>query len=109
MGTALPFLKMRNHSSGSLSWCCDSHSAQPTASAKARIVNIGTNLGALAVFVPQGAPMWRLGLAMGLCNIVGGWIGAHTAIRRGSRFVRVVFLVVVGGLVVKLGYDVVSS
>ncbi len=79
------------------------------ASAKARIVNVGTNLGALLVFIPQGAPMWRLGLAMGLCNVAGGWLGAHTAIRRGSRFVRVVFLVVVTGLVLRLGYDVVGD
>ena len=66
------------------------------ASATARIVNLATNLGALLVFIPQGAPLWRLGLAMGVCNVAGGWLGAHTAIRRGSRFVRVVFLVVVG-------------
>jgi uncharacterized membrane protein YfcA len=76
------------------------------ASAKARIVNLATNLGALLVFIPQGAPLWRLGLLMGAANVAGGWIGAHTAIRRGSRFVRVVFLVVVAGLVVRLGWDV---
>ena len=79
------------------------------ASAKARIVNIGTNIGALIVFIPQGAPMWGLGLAMGVCNIAGGWLGAHTAIRRGSAFVRVVFLAVVGALVLKLGYDVLAG
>jgi uncharacterized protein len=79
------------------------------ASAKARIVNLGTNLGALLVFIPQGAPMWGLGLAMGVCNVAGGWLGAHTAIKRGSRFVRVVFLTVVAALVVKLGYDVVRG
>jgi uncharacterized protein len=79
------------------------------ASAKARIVNIGTNLGALAVFIPQGAPLWTLGLAMGACNVAGGWLGAHTAIRRGSAFVRVVFLVVVAGLVGKLGFDVLTG
>ncbi len=79
------------------------------ASAKARIVNIGTNIGALIVFIPQGAPMWLLGLAMGACNIAGGWLGAHTAIRRGSAFVRLVFLTVVGGLILKLGYDVVTG
>jgi uncharacterized membrane protein YfcA len=79
------------------------------ASAKARIVNIGTNLGALIVFVPQGAPMWGLGLAMGACNIAGGWLGAHAAIRRGSAFVRVVFLTVVAALILKLGYDVLTG
>jgi uncharacterized protein len=78
------------------------------ASAKARIVNVGTNLGALLVFVPQGAPMWRLGLAMGACNVAGGWLGAHTAIRRGSRFVRIVFLAVVTALILKLAYDVAT-
>lgn len=77
------------------------------ASAKARIVNLATNLGALLVFISQGAPLWRLGLLMGACNVAGGWLGAHTAIRKGSRFVRVVFLVVVAGLVLRLGYDVV--
>jgi uncharacterized membrane protein YfcA len=79
------------------------------ASAKARIVNLATNLGALLVFIPQGAPLWRLGLLMGAANVAGGWVGAHTAIRRGSRFVRVVFLVVVGGLVLRLGVDVVRD
>jgi uncharacterized membrane protein YfcA len=76
------------------------------ASATARIVNVGTNVGALAVFVPQGAPLWGVGLAMGACNVAGGWLGAHTAIRRGSGFVRTVFLVVVGALILRLGYDV---
>ncbi|MGE5764443.1 MAG: TSUP family transporter, partial [Mycobacterium leprae] len=78
------------------------------ASAKARVVNLATNLGALAVFVPQGAPLWTVGLAMGACNITGGWLGAHTAIRRGARFVRVVFLTVVGALVGRLAYDVLA-
>ena len=75
------------------------------ASATARIVNLGTNIGALLVFIPQGAPMWRLGLVMGVCNIGGGWLGAHTAIRRGSGFVRVVLLLVVALLVIRLGLD----
>lgn len=79
------------------------------ASAKARIVNLATNLGALLVFVPQGAPLWRLGLLMGACNVAGAWLGAHTAIRRGSGFVRVVFLVVVAGLVLRLAYDVLRG
>jgi uncharacterized protein len=79
------------------------------ASATARIVNLATNVGALLVFVPQGAPLWRLGLAMGACNVAGSWFGAHTAIRRGSGFVRVVFLVVVAGLVVKLAHDVLAG
>lgn len=79
------------------------------ASAKARIVNLATNLGALAVFIPQGAPIYGLGFAMAACNVVGGRLGATTAIARGNRFVRVVFLVVVSALVVRLAVDVADG
>ena len=78
------------------------------ASAKARIVNLCTNLGALAVFAVQGAPLWKLGLLMAACNVAGGWLGAHTAITRGSGFVRAVFLGVVALLVIRLAYDIVA-
>jgi uncharacterized membrane protein YfcA len=73
----------------------------------ARIANAVTNLAALAVFTVQGAPLWTLGLLMGAANLAGGWLGARTAIARGSRFVRVVFLVVVGLLAARLAWDVV--
>ncbi len=79
------------------------------ASAKARIVNLATNLGALAVFVPQGFALWGLGAAMGACSVAGGWLGARAAIARGSRFVRVIFLVVVGALILRLTYDVAAD
>ena len=78
------------------------------ASATAKIANAMTNLGALVVFVPQGAPLWRTGLRMGAANVVGGYLGARTAVARGSAFVRGVLLVVVAALVVRLGYDVLT-
>ncbi len=78
------------------------------ASAKAKIVNAATNLGALAVFTLQGAPLWKLGLLVGAANIAGAYLGARMAVAKGSRFVRVVFMVVVGALIVRLGWDVVA-
>ncbi|MFC5998417.1 sulfite exporter TauE/SafE family protein [Quadrisphaera sp. GCM10027208] len=79
------------------------------ASAKAKIVNFATNLGALLVFVPQGAVLWGLGLLMGSANLLGGYLGARTAVARGSGFVRVVFLLVVGALILRLGWQVVTG
>lgn len=75
------------------------------ASAIAKIVNVGTNLGALLVFVPGGHVIWGLGLAVGTANMLGGWIGARTAVARGSAFVRVVFLLVVAVLILRLVAD----
>ncbi len=76
------------------------------ASAKAKIANVATNLGALVVFVPQGVVLWKLGLLMGVANLVGGYLGARTAVARGAGFVRVVFIVVSSVLLLRLAYDV---
>jgi uncharacterized protein len=78
------------------------------ASAKARLANWATNLGALALFVPQGAVLWKVGLVMGACNLVGGYAGARVAVSRGARFVRVFFIVVVSAFVVRIGGQVLG-
>lgn len=75
------------------------------ASAKAKLANFATNLAALVVFIPQGAVMWEVGIVIGLGNLAGGYLGARTAVSKGAGFVRAVFIVVVGGFVIKLGYD----
>ncbi len=76
------------------------------ASAKARMANWATNIAALCIFVPQDAVLWRTGLVMGLANLAGGYVGARTAVARGTRFVRVFFLVVVSAFIVRLGGEV---
>ncbi|MFF9041427.1 TSUP family transporter [Streptomyces sp. NPDC014892] len=74
-------------------------------SALAKIVNVGTNFGALTVFAVQGHVLWALGAGMAVCNVVGATLGARTALKRGSGFVRGVLLVVVTALVIKLAID----
>jgi uncharacterized membrane protein YfcA len=76
------------------------------ASAKAKLANWATNLAAILVFAPQGAVLWEVAVVMGLCNIVGGYVGARTAVSRGTRFVRVFFIVVVSAFIVRIGGDV---
>ncbi|GAB3130762.1 TSUP family transporter [Tsukamurella serpentis] len=77
------------------------------ASAKAKVANLATNLASLVVFLPQGAGFWKLGVAMACVNVAGGYLGARTAVARGSGFVKVVFLVVVSAFICRIGYDVV--
>ena len=78
------------------------------ASAKAKLANWATNLAALCVFVPQGAVLWKVALVMGVCNVVGGYLGARTAVARGSAFVRVFFIVVVSAFIVRIGGEVLG-
>lgn len=79
------------------------------ASAKAKIANLATNLSAISVFALQGSVLWGLGLAMGAANLLGGFLGARTALKHGNGFVRKVFLLVVAALVLKLAYDTVRQ
>ena len=77
------------------------------ASAIAKVVNVSTNLAAIIVFGLGGHVLWILGITMGLANLTGAVIGARTAVRKGSGFVRIVFLIVVGLLLLRMGYDIV--
>ncbi|HEX8632379.1 MAG TPA: TSUP family transporter, partial [Catenuloplanes sp.] len=74
-------------------------------SAMAKLVNVGTNFGALVVFGAAGHVHWQLGAALAVGNVAGAVLGARMAVRRGSLFIRVVLLVVVVALVGRLGYD----
>ncbi|MFD7133959.1 sulfite exporter TauE/SafE family protein [Streptomyces sp. NPDC059894] len=76
-----------------------------TASATAKIVNCCTNAGALAMFAWQGAVLWQLAGLMAVFNLAGGMLGARTALKKGSGFVRVVLLTVVFALVANLAYE----
>lgn len=73
------------------------------ASAKAKITNFATNLGALTVFAPGGHVVWQVGLLMAVGNILGGYVGARTAVARGSGFVRAVFVVIVSAFIIRIG------
>jgi len=75
------------------------------ASASAKILNAATNAGALLLFAPSGHVLWALGLGMAVCNIAGAQLGSRLAIRHGSGFVRLVFLVMTTLLIVKIGWD----
>jgi uncharacterized membrane protein YfcA len=76
------------------------------ASAKAKLVNLATNAGALLLFIPHGSVLWALGGILAVANVAGSYLGSRMAISRGAKFIRIVFLVVVIALIAKLGVDV---
>ncbi|MBW3084472.1 putative membrane transporter protein YfcA [Austwickia sp. TVS 96-490-7B] len=75
------------------------------ASALAKGANFATNVAALLVFVPQGAVWWQVAIPMGLANVLGGYLGARTAVSRGHGFIRMVLVFVMAAFVVKIGLD----
>jgi len=79
------------------------------ASASAKVVNAAANAAAILLFGLTGELMWLLGLAMAVSNVTGAQVGSHLAIKRGSGFVRGVFLLVVGALIAKTAWDALGA
>jgi uncharacterized protein len=75
------------------------------ASAGAKLLNTATNLAALVLFAGRGHVWWQLAAAMAVANVGGSMLGARLALRRGAPFVKAVFVLVVGALILRTGYD----
>ena len=75
------------------------------ASASAKAVNVITNGAALAFFVTHGHVLYAVAAPMALCNVAGSFVGTRLALKLGSRFVRMVFVVVVSALIARYAYD----
>ncbi|MBP7492625.1 MAG: sulfite exporter TauE/SafE family protein, partial [Rhodoferax sp.] len=64
-----------------------------------------TNVAALTLFVAKGHIWWHFVVVMAVANVVGSLLGTRMALKHGTAFVRVFFIVVVSALIVKTGYD----
>ena len=76
------------------------------ASANAKMVNLATNFGSICLFISKGKIIWAIALPMAASNALGGWLGAKLAINKGNGFIRVFFLIVVIGTLLRFAYDV---
>ena len=76
------------------------------ASANAKMVNLATNLGSIVFFLLKGSIIWSIAIPMAFCNALGGIVGAKLAIKKGNHFIRIFFLIVVIGTLLRFAYDV---
>jgi len=76
------------------------------ASAHAKFVNLATNLGSILFFAFSGKIIYMIALPMAACNALGGFCGAKLAILKGNAFIRILFLVVVCGTILRFAYDI---
>jgi uncharacterized membrane protein YfcA len=72
------------------------------ASGNTKVLNLTSNLAALAIFIPAGDVVWPAAIAMAVGQVVGGYIGARTSIRYGARVIRPVVVVVSIALALRL-------
>lgn len=75
------------------------------AAGNAKFLNFASNIGALVMFLFLGQINFVYGLIMGFAQIIGAICGSKFAIKRGSRYVRVLFIIVTVLLLTKNAYD----
>ncbi|PKF60687.1 hypothetical protein CW745_14255 [Psychromonas sp. psych-6C06] len=75
------------------------------ASGVAKSMNFISNFTSLLVFIYFGEVNWIIGLTMGGCLMLGAFIGAHSAIHFGAKFIRPIFILIVMIMALKLGYS----
>ena len=59
-----------------------------------KIMNFTSNISALIVFIIYGNVLFTVGLMMGFGQIIGAKIGSGMVIKRGSSFIRPIFIMV---------------
>ena len=70
-----------------------------------KAINLASNLAPLCYFISQGAIRYEFGIPMAAANILGGYLGAHSALRAGPALVRWISAAMALALSVKLLID----
>lgn len=78
-----------------LSFCYLAKIDVRTASGNVKLVNLGSNIGALATSLAAGKVLIPLGLIAAVFSTAGQYLGAGLALKNGSKIVRPVILVVI--------------
>ena len=76
------------------------------ATGSTKAMNFASNLASLLAFIAVGQVVYTAGLVMGAGQLIGARLGARMVVRRGTRFIRPIFLTVVLAICGKLLYDV---
>ncbi|KRB60362.1 hypothetical protein ASE04_25035 [Rhizobium sp. Root708] len=75
------------------------------ATAHTKMLNLGSNIGALVVFISFGATLWKIGLMMGVCQFLGAQLGSRLAMRTGARLIKPLLVIVCIAFTIKLLAD----
>lgn len=75
-------------------------------SAISKFVNVIADVSSLIFFLAGGFVVFKLAIPMMICNMIGSYGGSKLAIFKGNEFVRNFFLVVIGMLILRFGYDI---
>ncbi len=77
------------------------------ANGNTKVINSASNIAAMVTFLINGKVLLALGIPAAIVGIAGNLVGSKLVIKRGSKFIRPVFIGVFVLLFLKIIYDVV--
>lgn len=78
------------------------------ASANSKVGNFASNLAAFSLFALSGAVRWDIALPMGAAQLLGSFVGARLAVRRGAGLVRVLAIAVSLALAARVAWQMLG-
>ncbi|EEF58017.1 TSUP family transporter [Pedosphaera parvula] len=75
------------------------------ATAYTKVMNLASNACSLIFFASAGHIYYLAGLSMGLGQLLGARVGSHMVVRKGTGFIRPIFISMVLAITIKLLYD----
>jgi uncharacterized membrane protein YfcA len=73
-----------------------------------KAINLASNLTPLLYFIVHDSIRYDLGIPMALANMLGGYLGARSAIKGGPSLVRGISILMAGGLALKFIYELLA-
>ena len=71
-------------------------------SATAKVFNLASNLGALAIFILEGKVIFMLGIPLAAANILGNYLGSNLAVKKGANTIKFFLLLSLSILMISL-------
>lgn len=78
-----------------------------TASAHGKLLNIATNASSIVLFGITGNIIYHIAIPMAFCNVIGSILGSRMAFLKGNKFIRIFFLIVVTGTILRFAWDLI--
>lgn len=75
------------------------------ATAHTKLLNFASNAGGIATYAVVAQPWWAVGLAMGMAQMAGAWVGSKLAMRVGSKLIKPVLVTAATVLALRLIWD----
>ena len=80
-----------------------------TASGNAKAALLASTVAASASYILAGKVVWTVAVPVSVFGILGGYVGAGMAIKKGAQFIRPMMLLIAALLIVKMAADMVHG